>query len=342
MEDFLTPLVDEKGSICKRAVVALYGMGGIGKSQIVLEYLYRNPEDYSTVFWVDATDQSTVSESGRRVLQILIAHYSAKHLGDHKFANIATDLGIPGQINIDGLLSEQVAESPWPSIKRWLTRDTNSGWCVVIDGLNVLDDVDRMQELLPASAYGHVIVTSRVPVPGSKLISVLEMDKCSSIRLLLNQAIETASKESKSSILYIACHPFHLNDLKLVREAAESIAEKLGYLPLALSQAAAYVLTRALDFTEYLRRLRENMARYVSAKFSTYAEGVFSCWELSVQALMQSTPHAIDLLRLCSFLSPDGVSRELLCRGLSAMEWLENGNTNSLGVGLSLLMQLRR
>jgi hypothetical protein len=115
--------------------------------------------------------------------------------------------------------------------------------------------------------------------------------------------------------------------MKLVREAAETIAEELGYLPLALSQAAAYVLTRALDYIEYLRRLRVNMARYVSAKFSTYAEGVFSCWELSVQALMLSMPRAIDLLRLCSFLSPDGVSGELLYRGLSAMEWFDNGNT---------------
>ena len=111
-----------------------------------------------------------------------------------------------------------------------------------------------------------------------------------------------------------------------MREAAEKVADILGYLPLALSQAVAYVAKKALNFVQYLERLRKNLTQFVGKAYSKYTDGVFSCWTLSVQALMESNPHAIDLLRLCSFLSPDGVSEELLYRGVGAIEWAQNRN----------------
>ncbi|KAK0705669.1 hypothetical protein B0H67DRAFT_649977 [Lasiosphaeris hirsuta] len=205
----------------KRAVVVLQGMGGLGKSQIALEYMFRNPETYSAIFWVDATDQSTICDSGRQILQMLIAHYSTKHRGENLFTDVATDLGIPGQIMRGCELGEDVAKAPWPSIHR--------------------RSQDACATPLPACDHGHVIVTSRIAVAEFKLIEVLGMDKVSGLRLLLGDDFETASGDN--------------------REAAESVAEKLGYLPLALAQAAAYMVKRALDLVEYLKRLMNNMTR---------------------------------------------------------------------------------
>jgi hypothetical protein len=68
-----------------------------------------------------------------------------------------------------------------------------------------------------------------------------------------------------------------------------------------------------------------DITRFLSAPFPPYTDGVFSCWKMSIQALIESNPNAIDLLRLCSFLSPDGISYDLLYRGLNAMKWLNNG-----------------
>jgi hypothetical protein len=82
------------------------------------------------------------------------------------------------------------------------------------------------------------------------------------------------------------------------------------------------MVTRALDFIEYLHRLCEDICGFIGRSFPPYADGVFSCWKLSVQALQESNPDAIPLLRLCSFLSPEGVSKELLYRGLKSMHWL--------------------
>ncbi|KAI3319877.1 hypothetical protein HD806DRAFT_525190 [Xylariaceae sp. AK1471] len=277
MDDLFIGIKDEKSSSRRRAVV-LQGMGGLGKSQIALEYIYRHPEAYAAVFWVDATDQSTIRDSGRQILQSLIVHYSTKHHGKHSFADVATDLGIPGQIKNDGTLADEVAKATWPPI-----RSCRRNECT--------EDEQRMNELLPASDHGHVIVTSRVPVANLKPIDIPYMGELSSLKLLLRDTFETASSEN--------------------REAAKA--------------AAAYVAKRSLDFIQYLKRLMKNKITSISQKFSKYTLGVVSCWQLSAEALMNSKKtHSLDLLRLCSFLSPEGVSKELLVRGLSAMEWFDN------------------
>ncbi|KAF3086827.1 hypothetical protein TWF706_011353 [Orbilia oligospora] len=52
---------------------------------------------------------------------------------------------------------------------------------------------------------------------------------------------------------------------------------------------------------------------------------------------MESNPYAIELLRLCSFLSPHGVSEELLYRGVGAIDWAQN-DTSQLDEALDELV----
>ncbi|KAF3154584.1 hypothetical protein TWF569_011248 [Orbilia oligospora] len=122
-----------------------------------------------------------------------------------------------------------------------------------------------------------------------------------------------------------------------VMQAAEEVANKLGYLPVALSQAAAYVATTAFSLVKYLARLNENLSRYLGMKSEGYPEGVFSCWVLSVHIIMESNPHAIELLQLCSFLSPHGVSEELLYRVVGGIDWAQN-DTSRLDEALDELV----
>jgi hypothetical protein len=35
----------------------MYGMGGVGKTQIAIEYIYRHKAHYTHIFWVSAVDQ---------------------------------------------------------------------------------------------------------------------------------------------------------------------------------------------------------------------------------------------------------------------------------------------
>jgi hypothetical protein len=81
-------------------------MGGVGKSQIAIEYAYRNAAKYSSVYWVDATNERTLATSGQRILKTLVNHYAKRYPGEVDFPQIAIDLGVPGQIDREGKLTD--------------------------------------------------------------------------------------------------------------------------------------------------------------------------------------------------------------------------------------------
>ena len=47
--------------------VAIYGMGGVGKTQIAIEYIYRHRGDYNGVYWISASDQATLLSGFQKV-----------------------------------------------------------------------------------------------------------------------------------------------------------------------------------------------------------------------------------------------------------------------------------
>src|SRR5204863_9260578 len=42
------------------ARITIYGCGGIGKTQIAIEYTYRNEKYYNMVFWISAADREAL------------------------------------------------------------------------------------------------------------------------------------------------------------------------------------------------------------------------------------------------------------------------------------------
>lgn len=106
---------------------------------------------------------------------------------------------------------------------------------------------------------------------------------------------------------------------------AEEVVEKLGGLPLAISQAASYILMTEIDFKTYLLKLKTNFKRIASKKTGLWMyrnEPVFTCWEISFHALC---PSATRLLHMCAFLSNEDIPDELFRRGSRGVEWLGNG-----------------
>src|SRR3954471_20044891 len=49
----------------------LCGLGGIGKSQIALEYCYRNQDNYQYIFWIDADTEESLQNSFMEVTRRL-------------------------------------------------------------------------------------------------------------------------------------------------------------------------------------------------------------------------------------------------------------------------------
>ncbi len=96
------------------------------------------------------------------------------------------------------------------------------------------------------------------------------------------------------------------------RAGAERVARALGYLPLALSHAAAYC-AEGMGFAEYLELLDALPAEELFDRRPevSYAQTVASTWRASIEAACAGAPLAGQLLALAAHLAPDAIPRLL-------------------------------
>ena len=105
------------------------------------------------------------------------------------------------------------------------------------------------------------------------------------------------------------------------KKAAGELAKELGYLPLALEQAGAYIDAHATAIASYLDLFRKRHTELLKlGKPSTdYPDTVATTWELSFQEVEASCPAAAELLDLCAFLAPDNIPISLLKDGAESL-----------------------
>src|SRR6202451_2165371 len=97
---------------------------------------------------------------------------------------------------------------------------------------------------------------------------------------------------------------------------AEVIIKELGYLPLAIEQAGAYIWAQGAALSEYILEYK-NSFQSVTEKRPEGLEGyatVYTTWQISLEAIKAENVQAAELLHLYGFLSND-VSDELILHG---------------------------
>jgi tetratricopeptide (TPR) repeat protein len=100
--------------------------------------------------------------------------------------------------------------------------------------------------------------------------------------------------------------------------AAMELAKELGYLPLALEQAAAYIAQKQTYFERYLPSYRKRQLQLLEThapETGDYPLSVATTWQLNFEQVEQSNPAAADVLRLSAFLAADNIPCELLVQG---------------------------
>ena len=202
--------------------------------------------------------------------------------------------------------------------KNWLVTRALP-WLLIID--NVDDDEIDVDELLPQGTKGCVLITTRNPAhrtygnTGERYIELRIMEP----------------DEAQVLIIRAAEEPRPLP--KLVVESASSICHALGFLPLAIVQAAKAILQGVCEWLEYLhffdqhiQRIRRNMysrssSRGISPeKRRTEDEGssmkVFSTYEILYESLelssKQSYQDATELLHVFSFFHFQNIRLDVL------------------------------
>ena len=241
---------------------AIYGLGGIGKSELALQFEKARRADYRLTWWITAVDPSQI-EAG--------------------LASLAGRL-CP-QVPLAGTTSDAAA---WAI--GWL--QAHDRWLLILD--NVEDPAD-IEPLLGQVGGGHVIVTTRIDADWSRIADPLRLDL-----LKPGPALELLSARTTRHAA---------GDLAALAE----VARELGYLPLALSQAAAYMTAQRIAPATYLDRLRQQPAKLYAADLHGDAQRTIGrLWDVHISALKAASPAALSLLNVLAWYAPDAIPRVIL------------------------------
>ncbi|KAF8472024.1 hypothetical protein BDZ91DRAFT_487124 [Kalaharituber pfeilii] len=290
--------------------VVLYGMGGMGKTQLALEYIYRHSGDYSSVFWINAASEQTTKIGFTHIMQRLIKHH-AKLSDEPDYTQIGRLLGMAGKLDSTGMFSiQQPSEEQHvvDAVKDWLTTKDNTKWLLIFDNLDDVESFD-VNDYIPLSAHGTVIITSRrrESVQGRRGLEVQQMDNDEAEQLLFKSSKPDFSKLT-------------LEECEREKEAAARIVQKLEYMPLAIDQAGACIHVCQYSFSRYLQEYDSEVkiTHLLSKKWKVgkHDRSVFAAWDLSFKAIQKQNPKAAELLLLCGFIDNNDICEEFLQRGM--------------------------
>ncbi|MCJ1282866.1 hypothetical protein MMC26_002192 [Xylographa opegraphella] len=301
-DDFISrDSLDKVRQICARPAsrAALVGLGGVGKSQIAIEYAYQVQEESPTtwVFWVHASTRARFEEGYRRIVQ-------------------ATKMDGWDNPKADVL----------PLVRSWLCDKSNGRWVMVVDNAddsavffpllgrakaveicNQGQAAEPLSDFLPQSPNGSILITSRsrdvarrLTGRGDHLVEVKPMDKGEALTLLQKKLSFNASEH---------------NAIKLL--------EALDHMPLAITQAAAYIEHRAprMTISRYIDEVRRNdhdRALLLTKDMGDdrrdgrASNSIIATWQISFAQIRKAMPMAARLLSLMSLFDKQGIPESLL------------------------------
>ncbi|KAI1435893.1 hypothetical protein GGR50DRAFT_268511 [Xylaria sp. CBS 124048] len=286
---------------------ALIGVGGVGKTQLAIEHAYRiraasGPRDQDLwVFWVPAGTRARVEDA---------------------FKSIADTVRIPGR--------NQPKANVLQLVCQWLQEKRHGPWLLVLDGA---DDVNTFYSVaekgprtsdigeerrslstyLPQDSHGSILITTRNKELASKLTSsggtIIEVGPMDQDRALALLEVKSRSQFDQS------------DGLKLI--------EVLRGMPLAISQAAAYIrhTTPHTSVMEYLGIFRKQQLSVIQPDDGGIQPGrdpVATTWQIAFDHIRSIRPSAAELLSFMSFFDRQGIPEPLLLGGTK-----KNGSQNA-------------
>src|SRR5262249_26086469 len=104
----------------------------------------------------------------------------------------------------------------------------------------------------------------------------------------------------------------------ITEEEADRLAERLGDLPLALEQVAAWQAETGMPVDDYLRLFDSRLNQLLEKPPIAYPAPVAVAWGVAFDRLRQQSPAAAELLELCAFFGSEPISIDLLWAGRRA------------------------
>jgi len=156
-------IVKQLNSILSEYTAVLYGIGGIGKTQVAIHYAYTKNVDISAVLWLNASSLESLQESFLRIAQQLVDHYvRLVSSAQPPYGRVAEILGLKGMVDEGGRVKKNINEpdSIVHAVLAWLNFQSNQRWLAVYDNY---DDPESFAigKFMPSLHTGRIIITSR-------------------------------------------------------------------------------------------------------------------------------------------------------------------------------------
>ena len=126
---------------------------------------------------------------------------------------------------------------------------------------------------------------------------------------------EMSPKEAKSFLLKRTGRT-DLNQSEL--EALEKLVHELGYLPLALEQAGAYIHANNSSFKDYLVSYNKRGLKLLEKSpidKSKYPESISTTWLMNFEEVKKKSEVSADILFASAFLNPHEIPAEIFYKG---------------------------
>lgn len=255
-------------------VQIICGAGGMGKTQMALEYAYRFRDDYATILWLR-------TETPQTLLTDLIA--------------LMGFLDLP---------EKQVREryQILSAVRNWLNGHVN--WLLIFDNV---EEFDIVHELLPTRSVNHILLTTRrqgTSASGYPL-HLQPWSTEEGTLFLLHRAMllsEFAPLEAAADELRIQAASIcqELGGLPLALDQAGAYLEETGCTLIGYQE-------------RFQTRKMQMLSRRGTESFA-HPDPVSSTILLAVEHVERQAPSAAELLRLCAFLASDAIPEELITR----------------------------
>ncbi|KAI0446399.1 acyl transferase/acyl hydrolase/lysophospholipase [Xylaria telfairii] len=263
--------------------VCLYGLGGVGKTQVALRIAYEAKDVRGImVLWLLAASSVTFQQACAEAVK---------------------------RLTIQGTKDDD----PKELLQGYLNSDKAGKWLLVIDNIDEIDtllgspDQPGIHFFLPNSDNGRILFTTRpydiatrVADDDDDIVELKEMSHSDAKQYL----------EGKIQLDQVG------DDA-----AATELLDQLAHLPLAITQAAAYMKRNKKPVREYLdllRRTESDMVELMSWEFydrNRYdgsQNAVALTWQVSFRQICDVDNTAAELLRFISRIEPKAIPRSML------------------------------
>ncbi|KAK4206669.1 P-loop containing nucleoside triphosphate hydrolase protein [Rhypophila decipiens] len=268
---------------------ALSGLGGSGKTQVALQYAYNRCRDPAcSVFWVHADNETTFAQDYKSI---------AKRLGLAK---------LDGEKLLTAVRERIESGPPWLLVLD--NADDLALFGVGLASHNTSsgrpEELTSLYNYVPSSGTGTVLWTSRderivgTLVGSRRGIQVGPMSPAEAKILLgTSRNEEVASKDAVD---------------------AEKLLQELQWLPLAISQAGAYLRRTSTPITDYLSKLAEE--RWQTLKETEFdrhrrpnvPNSVLETWNISIERIQRENKMAYRIMHIIAYVNNQDIPFEII------------------------------